>query len=144
MRFPSPFRLRCPRCRRVFARSLSVVRLGSGTHTCLYCGHTFADGSIEWPTAALSIKIDYLLPRIVRVYLVVGFLVETLLALSALPYWNDVRFLEIFGASLVLMPLLIYWVRCSFEIRRSTARYEMQLLTRAGYGPATREVVRPR
>jgi hypothetical protein len=139
MKFPQPLRFGCPRCHRVFARSLSRLRLGPGTRICSYCGDSFNDTSFEFPAVAWSAKIEYIFPATVRVYVIVGLLFEMALALHALPYWNDVVTYAILGAVPVLLPLFVYWIYCVIQIRRSIARHRRQMLTRIGYGGVARE-----
>jgi hypothetical protein len=138
MKFPRPLRFGCPFCHRVFARSFSRLRLGQGSRVCAYCGRTFNGASFEWPTVARSAKIEYLFPATVRVYVITGLLFETALAFHALPYWNDVLTYATLGVALVLLPLFVYWICCSIQIRRSVARHQRELLARVGYGGTAR------
>ena len=134
MNFPRRLRFRCPYCRAVFARSLSVVRLGpGGVRHCEKCGRVFADGSIEWLAATRSQKKEYLFPPVLWPYLLIGLAVDAALGLGELPRWHDVLIVALYGDVLLVIPLIAYWLRCLREIRTSDDRYRRRVLAHVGF-----------
>lgn len=133
MIFPRRLRFRCSYCRTVFARSLSVVRLGPGNRRCRKCGREFADGSIEWPAATGDQKKEYLFPEVFWPYLVIGLAAEATLGLGELPNCHDVFLVAVCGDAIIVVPAIAYWIRCVREIKMSDDRYQRRILADAGY-----------
>jgi len=128
----------CPFCRRTYARSLSLVRLGPGVQKCSHCLRTFADGSIEWPAATQQQKREFLFPDRGRFYLM-GELVlgGILLAAEAKQSrGSDFAFLLTWTACLAVLPLAMRLAFCWYQIRGSIIRHQRQQLVQAGYAPS--------
>jgi hypothetical protein len=134
MNFPRRLKFRCPYCRRVYARSLSNVRLGPSRRKCANCGREFLDGAVEWPAATREQRMEYLFPEVLRVNLLLGFLFALLLSLAELPYWRGVLEVALWEMGIILIPIMVYVVRCLVRIRASVGRYERSMLSEAGYG----------
>lgn len=132
MHFGTQIRFRCPRCKHVYARSLSEVILGSGTRKCSHCHFVFADGAVEWPNTTEEQRREYLFPLKVKVAIVM----ESILAF-ALGYVGgqglDVWSVVLFSLALILVWLLCRLAICKLEIRASIERYEKMQLAKAGY-----------
>lgn len=144
MIFPQRLRFRCPFCRRVYARSRSKVLLGPGSRKCDGCHQTFADGSVEWPSATWQQKREYLLPSREIGFAVGNWLFGVLLSLAAWPHLRDVIAIELFTTLIVAVMLLVRATGRLLEIRESMARYQRKSLAKLGYSPTRATEAWPR
>lgn len=135
MIFPKRLRFRCPFCGRVYAKSFATVLLGPGRHQCDRCHRTFANDSIEWPSATRQQKREYLLPKREIGFAAGNVLVGVLLSLSAWSHPRDVIAIELFGIVIVAAVILVRATGRFFGIRASIERYQQQILVKSGYSP---------
>jgi hypothetical protein len=137
MNFPRFQKLACPYCHRVYAKTLSTVYLGPGTQCCRRCHRHFGDGSIEWPVASRSEKMEFFFPVVLRAFVIMSLVFETALAFTQRPDWHGVIVLVILGAVITIFPVLMYLLVCKLQIRLSVIRYEKRILADAGYAGTT-------
>jgi len=131
-----PLKFSCPFCRRVYARSLSRVRLGPGIRRCRRCGRIFTDGSIEWPEADPKQRREYLFPERGVIYVIGEVAIGVVLALLERKSWTECLALAVWLAAVGLLLLSFRLIYCRFKIRQSNFRYQKKLLETMGYGVA--------
>lgn len=131
--FPKLLKHRCPFCRRVYAQTVSNVRLGPGVRRCSKCGRTFRDGSIEWPDASRDERREYLFPAVARISLLGELILASLLGLLARADRSGEIAIAIFVFLLAVFPWLLRLIICRLFIQRSIVRHRKQALSRMGY-----------
>jgi ribosomal protein L37AE/L43A len=127
---------RCPYCKKIYAKSLSTVRLGPGTHQCAKCKNVFADGSIEWKSASRSQKREYLFPMKEILGIFGSIFFTAVLAFLGREGLTSSTYLIIFTLILVMLPLIFRLLRRILGIRQSIKRQDIALLRAAGYRSA--------
>jgi hypothetical protein len=126
-------KLRCPFCRAVYEKSISLVRLGPGIQTCAKCDQSFSDGSVEWPLATTAQRREYLFPRQGIAFFAGNIIVGSALVLLTRPRLQEGFLLIAFAVALTAIPTVVYYLRCAIRIRRSVERHNAALLRNAGY-----------
>ena len=120
------FKFHCPACRRIYARSLTPVQLGTGRRRCMGCGNTFRDGSQEWPQLGGWERFQYLFPIMIPVWIatVVGAVI-----LYWAPWPDSIRGRELYVAQFlaaVVVPWVPFYLWRAHLISKSVERFERQ------------------
>jgi hypothetical protein len=144
MNFPRLAKFACPACHQIYGKSLSRILLGPGTRRCKKCGHTFADGSVEWPVANRRDKMEYFFPVRLRVYLLGSMFLGGALAVAESVNHGDLLFLILWGVGLAMLPVSLHLIGCAIQIHSSNVRFKKQVLMNAGYRPERANEAYPR
>src|SRR5882672_4650143 len=119
----------CPYSGSTFQTVLSgsALRLGPGKRSCLKCGRTFADGSIEWAEMTSKQRRRFLFGDVWFLLVFVGPLVA-FASFSILRDQSDHKTeLSIIGVSLLfaLVVLAIFYSVCWVDISNSNRRFAL-------------------